>query len=286
MFILYSPSKLNLTLRVVGRRNDGYHDIVSLFRRNDATEQLTICFNSVDNVNDSVETSPIVVQGKNIVSRCISDLREEDAFRNIPRMDVHIRKVIPPGTGIGAGSGNAAAFLRWVSRYAGAPIPEGLCESIGADIPFLFDGSEQALVGGIGNVQRSLPPGRKHRVVLVIPEWFSDTGHAFSSLDRRYRDEFPLSEEEASAESLEILSALDGGERVGLLPNDFSEFLFEEHPEYETLAKIGYMSGASGFGISGSGSAFFYLVETEDAIRWIMNAAGSLQWCMRFITMG
>jgi 4-diphosphocytidyl-2-C-methyl-D-erythritol kinase len=286
MYLQYTPSKLNLTLRVVGTRSDGYHNICSLFYRNDATEQLTICVKKANNVSDSVTTEPFPIPGENIISRCMRVLRRTESFANLPFLDIGIHKTIPPGTGIGAGSGNAAAFLRWAVRFAGAVLPDGVCESIGADVPFLFEGSKLALVGDIGIVCERLSLDRGFNVILVVPDWFSNTRRAFSKLDSFFKGAFPLDEPGARAEAFDVIRALSAGRRVGLLPNDFSGVLFREHPEYELLAALGHSSGAPGYGLSGSGSAFFFLADNDTSIAQIMHALNSLPWCRRIITMG
>lgn len=286
MYLQYAPSKLNLTLRVVGTRSDGYHNICSLFYRNDATEQLTICVKKANNVSDSVTTEPFPIPGENIISRCMRVLRRTESFANLPFLDIGIHKTIPPGTGIGAGSGNAAAFLRWAVRFAGADLPDGVCESIGADVPFLFEGSKLALVGDVGIVRERLTLDRVFNVILVIPDWFSNTRRAFSKLDSFFKGSFPLDEPGARAEAFDVIGALSAGRRVGLLPNDFSGVLFREHPEYELLADLGYSSGVPAYGLSGSGSAFFFLADSDTSIAPIMHALNSLPWCRRIITMG
>lgn len=286
MYLQYTPSKLNLTLRVVGTRTDGYHNICSLFYRNDATEQLTICVKKANNVSDSVTTEPFPIPGENIISRCMHVLRRTESFANLPFLDIGIHKTIPPGTGIGAGSGNAAAFLRWAVRFAGTVLPDGVCESIGADVPFLFEGSKLALVGDIGIVRERLSLDRGFNVILVIPDWFSNTRRAFSKLDSFFKGSFPLDEPGARAEAFDVVGALSAGRRVGLLPNDFSGVLFREHPEYELLADLGHSSGVPAYGLSGSGSAFFFLADNDTSIAQIMHALNSLPWCRRIITMG
>ena len=286
MYLQYTPSKLNLTLRVVGMRSDGYHNICSLFYRNEATEQLTICVKKANNVSDSVTTEPFPIPGENIISRCLSVLRRTESFANLPFLDIGIHKTIPPGTGIGAGSGNAAAFLRWAARFAGTTLPCGFCESIGADIPFLFEESKLALVGDIGIVRERLSLDRRFNVILVIPDWFSNTQRAFSKLDSFFNRSFPLDETRARAEAFDVIGGLNSGRRVGLLPNDFAGVLFREHPEYELLAALGQSSGAPGYGLSGSGSAFFFLADNETSVVQIMHTVSSLPWCRRIITMG
>ena len=105
--ILPTFAKLNLTLRVINKRSDGYHNIVSTFLRIPSGDVLYI--SEASERNDEVSAN-IHLTGENIVAKALRVARE-NGFK-IPYLNVKIHKSIPPGTGLGAGSGNAAAVLR------------------------------------------------------------------------------------------------------------------------------------------------------------------------------
>ena len=101
-------------MRITEKRGDGYHNLVSLFLRLPAMESLTISTYKDNNVREIATTGHIVIDGKNIVEKTIECL--ESKGWSLPGLHVALAKQIPPGTGLGAGSGNAASFLRWAYR--------------------------------------------------------------------------------------------------------------------------------------------------------------------------
>lgn len=275
-----SAPKINLTLRVGPRKADGYHDLASLFLRLPPIETLTIRTRSEDNVKDHVEVHSIVVEGENLLFRAAEGLRSMGW--PLPGLDLSLWKKIPPGTGFGAGSGNAAAFLRWASLLMGRSVPPAFVRRLGADIPFLLSGLSLAFVEGEGECFEALSPLEGIVIVLIVPSWSSSTGTAFARLDERRAREglipnHPLSWKD---EADQVLQALRAGRSVGLLPNDFSEELFEDHPQYLDLFGVAAQAQALAWGISGSGSGAFVLFRKVDDehVSPFMAALSTLSW--------
>ena len=263
-FIQPSAAKLNLSLRVTKKRSDGYHDIVSLFLRLSSVETLSITkIEGAD--SDNVRVSGVEVEGENIVSRALRLARK--AGLDAPFLDVEISKTIFPGSGLGAGSGNAAAvlcFLCGLSRQAGsAAYQNGLAWlnvalKTGADVPFLFSCNPLALVSGVGEILEPLEP-LKFYASIVFPEWSVGTENAYAQLDGRHGGEYPLSGSAARAEAYALHKKLLAGERVGFMPNDFAPALMEKFPEYLGLFDVFDKSGHIAWGVTGSGGAAFAL---------------------------
>ena len=162
--ILPSFAKLNLTLRVVNKRRDGYHNIVSTFMRVNSGDILYI---SEATAGVDIVSANINLPGENIVAKALRIAREE-GFK-VPPLNVKIHKSIPPGSGLGAGSGNAAVVLKWLGA-------EKVAARVGADVPFLCSFLNIALVSGIGEhiepVKEAAPHG-----VIAVPEWQTSTKH-------------------------------------------------------------------------------------------------------------
>jgi len=260
-FIQLSAAKLNLSLRVTGKRHDGYHDIVSLFLRLPALEKLLI--SRACGVADDVRARGVVVEGENIVSRALRHAR--DAGFTVPLLDVDILKTINPGSGLGAGSGNAAAVLCWLAgstvRKEDGPtrqIWQNVALKTGADVPFLFSCYPLALVSGVGETLEPLPPLKLY-VTIVFREGTIETENAYAQLDKWYGGEYPLSDSNARAEAYTLHEKLLNGERVGLLPNDFTPGLMSKFPGYSDLFEMFDKSGHIAWGITGSGGAAFAL---------------------------
>ena len=255
-FVLPSFAKLNLSLRVTGRRDDGYHDLVSLFLRISSGETLRVVRRLDPAAGDLVNVDGMELEGENIVARALRLARASGLA--VPPLDIEILKSLFPGAGLGAGSGNGAALLRWLVTEIPDPRWPEVARRTGADVPCLFSAFPVALVSGIGDRLEPLPAlplgGR-----VFFPEWSVGTKGAYDELDARHPGGYPLCASEARDEALCLYEALQKGERVGLLPNDFALPLLERFPGYRELFGTLERSEALAWGITGSGGAAFCL---------------------------
>lgn len=249
--ILPSYAKINLTLRVISKRPDGYHNLVSTFLRIPSGDVLYVAPASG---NKDEVSADIPLDGENIVAKALRLAREE-GFR-VPALNVKIHKSIPPGSGLGGGSGNAAAILWWLGA-------ERVAAKVGADVPFLTSGLNIAMVSGIGEHIETVKEVTPHGVI-AIPEWQTNTGHAYSELDALG---FGVDTMLARTETRDIYHA-NAGRKVGLLPNDFLKVLLKEHPKYNELFRMFERSGADAWGVSGSGSAAFAVLNKPTIFTW------------------
>ncbi len=249
--ILPTFAKLNLTLRVVNKRPDGYHNLVSTFKKIASGDVLYI---SDSTAGIDIVNANIPLKGENIVTKALRIAREE-GFK-IPPLNVKIHKSIPPGSGLGAGSGNAAAVL----KLFGA---ERVAAKVGADVPFLCSGLDMAMVSGIGDhIERV----KQHDIhgVIAIPNWETNTKTAYEELDSLgYEVDIML----ARTESRDIYHA-NAGKRVGLLPNDFLKILMKSHPKYNELFRMFDRAGADCWGVTGSGSSAFCVLKESVKFDW------------------
>ena len=249
--ILPSFAKINLTLRVTNKRKDGYHNIVSTFMRIASGDVLYI---SEASAGMDIVTVDMYLAGENIVAKALRIAREE-GFR-IPPLNVKIHKSIPPGSGLGAGSGNAAAVL----QLFGA---ERVAAKVGADVPFLASGMNMASVSGIGEHIEQVKEVSPHGVI-AIPDWQTNTKEAYEELDTMgYEVGIML----ARTEMRDIYYA-NAGRKVGLLPNDFLKVLIKKHPKYNELFKMFEQAGADAWGVSGSGSSAFAVMSKPKIFTW------------------
>lgn len=267
-FVLPTFAKLNLTLRVTGRRPDGYHDIVSTFLRIPSGEELWATPEPRGVGGDLIQIRDLDldIPCENTVAKALRLARE--AGSDVPWLWIEIRKSLHPGSGLGAGSGNAAAVLQWLAAWNTTLPWMDVARRTGADVPFLFSGLPMALVTGTGDCIEPLPPIHL-RGVVVLPEWEVGTSGAYEALDAALNGKYPMDETQAREEADRILTALDVGERVGLLPNDFAPPLIKAHPQYEELFGLFEDMDALAWGITGSGSAAFAILRGRcDEPKW------------------
>jgi 4-diphosphocytidyl-2-C-methyl-D-erythritol kinase len=260
--------KINLTLRVLGKREDGYHDICSLFWRRPSPETLEISGAEADGL--SVEG--IDVPGENLLVKARAFLRREYGDDALPPLHMKLVKLLPVGGGVGAGSGNAAELLRWFFSA------KGLCgsgreeieraASLGADVAFLASGLSLALAGGVGERLVGLKaPGLDLSAAIIFPKWSGITAEAYASLDRmREADAFfsPTDEKCAQEEAASVLRGLASQSRLGLLPNDFIPCTSGREECYNDLYNFIESSDALAWGLCGSGSSCFALFDRKN----------------------
>ncbi len=253
--------KINLSLRVVGRLQSGYHDLCSLFFKIGPIDCLTINESVADNVKVIFSRTKSSIRGRNILLKTLDKIRA--AGIAVPPLDMRLEKRVPPGTGLGGGSGDAAALLDCLAS-AGYPV-ERFAAEIGADVPFLLSKAPAALARGAGEKLSPLrAPSARWRVVVVVPAWRCFTVDMFARLDEYFHDEWESTSERACAEARHVFDRLARGEFCGLLPNDFCALLLREHSEYRALFADFCRAGAIAWGISGSGSSAFALWNKDD----------------------
>ncbi len=265
-------AKINLSLRVVGRLQSGYHDLCSVFFKIGPVDCLTINEDVEDNVRVIFSRTKSGIQGRNILLKALDRIRA--AGIAVPPLDMCLEKRVPPGTGLGGGSGDAAALLDYLAS-AGYPVGRFAAE-IGADVPFLLSRVSAALARGAGEKLSPLQASpAQWRVVVAIPTWRCVTADMFARLDEYFHDGWKSTSERACSEARQVFDRLVRGEFCGLLPNDFSDLLLRERGEYRALFADFYRSGAIAWGISGSGSSAFALWNKNDfrgfstALPWV-----------------
>lgn len=273
------PVKLNLTLRVRNKNMENFHEIFTIFLKKIGTEELTIYPQIEENADDDIETYGEQINGENIVARALSFARGKN--NNIPKLKVTINKQYPIGSGIGAGSGNAAVVLRWLTERYSLDIDVFEISKLGADVAFLAAKHNLTRGEGIGEVMTPLEDIPCYKVVLAFPRWAAETKTAYEKLDelRAGGCSAMLSAEECKSESIFILDALRSGRKVGLLPNDFlAIYTGEKLANYGEAFKICENSGALAWGLSGSGSAVYALFPAECDARTVKEKISRLDW--------
>lgn len=165
-----APAKLTVSLRVVGVRDDGYHEIDAEMVTLDLADELTLVEGG-DGLEVVAAGSGLSVPtgDDNLVRRALAAVDRQAAVRLVKR--------IPAGAGLGGGSADAAAVLRW----AGCTDP-AVAASLGADVPFCVVGG-RARVTGIGEVVRPLPPVER-TYTLVVPPFGVPTAEVYRAWDR------------------------------------------------------------------------------------------------------
>ena len=277
MLVRDAPAKLNLFLRVLRRRSDGYHELETVFQRIALADRLRF-----DNVEargldlrcEGLEI-PCGARGENLVARAYEALRETCAERGTAwptgGVRVTLEKRIPVGGGLGGGSSDAAAALSAFNELLelglAAQDLSAFAAGLGADVPF-FLGPPTAVGRGVGERLTPLAHPSRFWAVLAFPEFGVATGEAYG----RWSPE--MTREPGDLEGL--LAALGNQDLEGTLRglfNDLEVSVFALRPELGRLRAELERRADRPVRMSGSGSTLFTLANSEDeagriAARW------------------
>jgi 4-diphosphocytidyl-2-C-methyl-D-erythritol kinase len=269
---LSAPAKINLGLRIVGRRDDGYHELESLFLPLELADRIELGAELGERgaVELAVEGAGSCVPGgaENLAVRAASSFLRVSGLT--ARLRIRLQKTIPVSAGLGGGSSDAGAVLRGlVELFPGAvPSLADLALELGADVPFFLD-PHPARVAGIGEKIELLEDLPGLSVVLLLPEAPLSTAQVYSAWDASGAALTPP----VADSTMPMLSALrrlqtDTGrisveEWAEALRNDLEPVSARLCPGITGLSQRMREAGAAAVGMSGSGPTVFGLFENE-----------------------
>ncbi len=264
-------AKLNLTLDVLGRRDDGYHEMRMVMQSVDLYDDVSLELEPGRGIWVT-SSDPALPDGPgNLAYRAAEELLRE--LREERRVAVHIVKRIPERAGLAGGSSDAAAVLRGLYSTLR---PEGdgaeaysAALRVGSDVAFCLYGGT-ALATGRGEVLRPLPDLPECGILIVKPEFSVSTPELFARLDG--------GEIERRPDTGRVLSALEAGDIRGVaggLMNVFEGVLPRQYRErVERVKRELLEAGALGAAMTGTGSAVFGIFESFELAE---NAAGHIE---------
>jgi 4-diphosphocytidyl-2-C-methyl-D-erythritol kinase len=255
-------AKINLFLRVVDRRPDGYHELDSIFLPIALADEVSMELRTPGEraVRLICEAPGLGDEASNLASRAARAFLDE--FEIDASVLIHLEKRIPVGAGLGGGSSDAGAVLRMMSRLTRIDAPSRLhaiAVKLGADVPFFLD-PEPARVGGIGEIIKPLDAFPSIPVVLAIPPFEIATASVFKGLRPENWSRRAPDGHVAAANRGEITQAI--------AVNDLAVVAEREHREIGDLRTLLHSLGARAAQLTGSGSAVFSVfASTADAER-------------------
>jgi 4-diphosphocytidyl-2-C-methyl-D-erythritol kinase len=259
--------KINLDLRVLGKRPDGYHEIRTILQTISLSDSLDMAF--TPGRKTSIELDDPLGISDNLVVRAAR--MAMDTMRASGRVEVRLRKRIPMGAGLGGGSSDAAAVLLALPALAGRTLDlaklSGIAASLGSDVPFFLLGG--AAVGiGRGTEIFPLPDRPAMAGVVVAPEVHVSTAQA-------YRDLSSGLTSEAQENKIFSFQSVSWERGVGKSSeNDFEAVVFQQHRNLVSLRKRLVRAGATAAMMTGSGSALFGLFPDRHGISAAMQSLG------------
>ena len=267
-FTLPSFAKINFSLRIFGKRTDGYHEIQTVLQTVSLCDKLTFSLHSGKEILFSCDGARVPTDQRNLVVRAALKLRE--VFKINTGAEIHLKKNIPVQAGLGGGSSNAAVTLMalaqlWKLETGGSEL-QAIAASLGADVPFFLHGG-RALATGTGTTLSLLPDRETVHVLIITPQAKISTAEAYNSLG------FSALTTSAS-ESILAVSRGDAHSQNsdqsgvhGELANDFEQVIFDSQPEIARAREVLVDNGARAVLLAGSGSSVFGIFDSPQEQR-------------------
>ena len=258
-FTLPSFAKINLCLRVLGKRADGFHELFTVFQTVSLHD--SISFEASNRLTLSCNRKFIPTGGKNLIIRAAKLLQKLSGVKRGAKM--HLVKRIPSPGGLGGGSSNAAAALIGLSRLWELKVPAEdlykMAAELGSDVPFFLYGGT-AIGSGRGSEIEQLEDIQREKLLIVTPNIQVSTPKAFAALGAQ-------SLTTAEAERILIVCRFEAEKldlRQGTLRNDIEAAVFAAYPEVERVKRTLLELGASNAMMSGSGAGVFAVFDKEE----------------------
>jgi 4-diphosphocytidyl-2-C-methyl-D-erythritol kinase len=247
--ILFAPAKVNLGLRILAKRPDGYHEIESIMAEIPFCDILELTEAQHDSFEQTGLTFP--PDGKlNLCQQAVALLRQHATF---PKVNLHLRKQIPVGAGLGGGSSDASYTLLGLNQLFDLGFSlsqlEAFAAQLGSDCAFFIKGGLQLATGRGERLTPIEALGQQKWLVLCNPGIHVSTAAAYAKVQPN----------NSSPSLLEILQ----NEGISGLKNDFELSVFEQFPAIQALKNDLERAGAFYTAMSGSGSTVFALFDQK-----------------------
>ena len=254
-----SPAKINLILKIRGKRKDGYHNLATLFQMVDLCDLMTFQTEPGGKIR-VICSDKSIPQYKNLVYLAAKSLWKPGCAG----VTIKIEKKIPLGAGLGGGSSNAATTLSVLNRLWKRSLSNAALRTIGAklgaDVPF-FLFSPTAWGTGIGEKLSKVESSGQHHLLLVKPRLKVSTAHIYKLFDRQLTNRQRLDRLSSRPKRVHQLKEI-----VGMLENDLGKVVEREHPVIGKIKRRLLAVGSMGAMVSGSGSAVFGLFKNKGGL--------------------
>lgn len=269
-------AKLNLGLKIVGRRPDGFHELRTVYQTISLCDQVSVRLGSAGRsakVTLAVQGLDVPVGRDNLVVQAAEAVCGE--LRLKKQVHIALQKRVPTGGGLGGGSSDAAAVLRALDQLSGGKMERSvlfqIAAKLGSDVPFFLFGGRAVGIGR-GEEVYPLPDGRSAYCVLVLPSEGMNTAEAYrllraapwppqaSAAQAGRKLTRPAPQPTIDSFSAGLLT--EAGEKsTGIAPiaNDFELLVFGRFPELSSVKRTLLRAGADWAALTGSGSAVFGL---------------------------
>jgi len=256
-----APAKVNLFLRVLQQRPDGYREVETLYQSLSLADRVEVVWDDhePERVGLRVDGPDLGPESQNLAVRAAEAFRAATGL--VGSVDIALSKHVPAGAGLGGGSSDAAAVLRSLAQLTGLAdeaILEEVARALGSDVPFFLGPSPLALGRGRGEALSWLTPLPRAHLVVALPDVHVATGAAYGALAQRRIVDGREVDPHEGPRPLD-LEGLSWSRVKALSENDFEAVVASEHAAVRASLTGLREAGATFALLSGSGSATFGL---------------------------
>ncbi len=258
-FSLPSFAKINWTLRILGKREDGFHELFTMFQTVSLHD--TIHFTESERLELTCDEPNVPIDERNLIIKAAKALKQLAGIEK--GAAIHLEKRIPSPGGLGGGSSNAAVALLGLTKLWEIEINQGnlqvIATTLGSDVPFFLHGGS-AIGTGRGEVIKPVDDLKEPNLLIVTPPVSVSTKDAFERMNA------PTLTNEALGRILPVCrsEAESLVTRSPVLINDFEVSVFHAHPEVQRVKQTLLSLGAVNAAMSGSGASVFAIFDNTE----------------------
>ncbi len=258
--IVKSPAKINLFLEIAGKREDGYHEIITWLHAIDVEDEVSVASSDREYCTLRTPDTTIPIGKRNLCIKAFETMREQLGIERT--IEITLTKSIPLGSGLGGGSSNAASVINAVNSILKLNLTleqlHDIAARVGMDVPFFIEATS-AIATGRGEVITPLPSFPKPVWLVVIqPDFSISTGEAYKWLGS-YRGDRRPDHDKLSA----MINSNDIDALCATLYNAFEGPVFKKYPEMKKFKDKLVSAGCLAASLTGSGSALFGVCADE-----------------------
>jgi 4-diphosphocytidyl-2-C-methyl-D-erythritol kinase len=259
---LPSFAKINWSLRILGKRPDGYHEILTVLQTVSLCDELSFKLCEDNEVVASCDDPAVPTDETNLVVKAARALGKRLQSSN--GAEIKLTKRIPAQGGLGGASSNAAVTLLALNALWRGNLEAGdlklIARRLGADVPFFLMGGRSIGIG-TGTIVKAVHDQPKQHLIVITPNAKVSTASAYGSLNAGSL----TTSDSASILSSSLADVLSADSRQWPLSNDFERVIFEIEPEIERAKAALLEAGARGALLAGSGSSVFGVFDSKEA---------------------
>lgn len=273
--VVRAPAKVNLTLRILRKRSDGYHDLDSVMQKVELADIITLRCCRQPGITLSCPGAALPEDDTNLAWKAAAAFLEATGRTEDCGVSIVLEKRIPVAAGLGGGSSDAAAVLTGLNRLLQAELSEeallGLASSLGADVPFFVVPYHAVRATGIGNIMTPVFSLSDCSLLLVNPGFSVSTAWVYENFTLTRADKVS-----------NLCDSRENDNSSGLpypLFNDLEQVTIQRYPELAVIKRFLLDNGASDALMSGSGPTVFGVFPDESS-----GESGMLQHCADELT--